>query len=89
MILGIWANKVSKNIVSTEKVKFSIAPEGALSFLQEKNKIQVVEKHGDFKYQKMIRDLSNPRKIKLTHDTVLPSFLNQSIEAIVNAMVNV
>jgi hypothetical protein len=36
--LGIWANKVSKNIVSTEKDKFSIAPEGALSFLQEKNK---------------------------------------------------
>ncbi len=60
-----------------------------LHFLKEENKNKVIETHGLDKYNKMIRDLSNPKKIKLTNETVIPTFISQAIEATVNSMVNV
>ncbi len=60
-----------------------------LHFLKAENKKKVVDEYGMMKYDKMIRDLSNPKKIKLTNETVLPSFISQAVEATVNATVNV
>ena len=60
-----------------------------LHFLKEENKTKVIETHGHDKYNKMIRDLNNPKKIKLTNETVLPTFISQAIEATVRAVVNV
>lgn len=59
-----------------------------LHFLKEDNKRKVVEEHGVDKYQKMIRDLSNPQKIELTNKTILPMFLGQAIEAVSRVTVN-
>lgn len=60
-----------------------------LHFLKEENKQKVIDGHGSDKYHKMIRDLSNPQKIKLTNETVLPTFLGQAIEAVTKVAVNV
>ncbi len=60
-----------------------------LHFLKDENKEKVVAEHGLDKYHKMIRDLSNPKKIKLTNEVILPTFIGQAIEAVVNNTVNV
>ena len=60
-----------------------------LHFLKEENKHKVIEKHGEDKYLKMIRDLSNPRKIQLTNETILPTFIGQAIEALSASTVDV
>lgn len=60
-----------------------------LHFLKEENREKVIAGHGADKYYKMIRDLSNPKKIKLTNETILPTFLGQAIEAVAKVTVNV
>jgi hypothetical protein len=49
-------------------------------FMQEERRKSIVEEHGVARYERMIRDLSNPMKIKKTFDTIIPAFLNHSIE---------
>ncbi|MCU0355661.1 MAG: GMP synthase [Cytophagales bacterium] len=39
----------------------------------------VIERHGEDKLRAMIRYLADPDKIALTHDTVIPSFLNLAL----------
>jgi len=51
--------------------------EGMLRYFQQKEKMDsVIDRHGLDKYHAMIRYLADPDKIALTHDTVLPTFLN-------------
>ncbi len=55
-------------------------PEGMLHhFLQPERKKQVVDAHGEPTYNRMIRDLADPRKIGLTHSTVIPRFIEGSL----------
>jgi len=54
--------------------------EGMLRYFQQEEKKRiVVEKHGLEKYHDMIRYLSDPEKIALTHDTLIPAFLRTGI----------
>ncbi|MCC7246556.1 MAG: GMP synthase [Saprospiraceae bacterium] len=56
-------------------------PDGLMThFMQEERRKSIVEEHGVARYERMIRDLSNPMKIKKTFDTIIPAFLNHSIE---------
>lgn len=58
-------------------------PEGMLThFMQPERHEAVVKEHGEARYQRMIRDLANPHKIRLTFDTVIPTFLSHSIRAL-------
>lgn len=55
-------------------------PEGMLHhFLQPERRKQVEDAHGHPTYNRMIRDLADPRKIGLTHDTVIPKFIETSL----------
>jgi len=51
-------------------------------FRMEEKWIGIVNEYGKEKYASMIKDLSDPRKIAFTNQTVLPNFLNISIEAL-------
>lgn len=63
-------------------------PEGMLAhFLQLERRNAVVNEHGEARYERMIRDLSNPLKIQLTFDTVVPNFLETAIVALNNSAV--
>jgi GMP synthase-like glutamine amidotransferase len=55
-------------------------PEGMLvHFQQSHRRDAVVEEYGEARYERMIRDLYNPLKIRHTFDTIIPTFLNQAI----------
>ncbi|MCB0707169.1 MAG: GMP synthase [Saprospiraceae bacterium] len=58
-------------------------PFGMLKHFQEESSfVQVINEHGKEKYANMIRDLSHPDKIELTHNTILPAFLHQAIRSL-------
>lgn len=58
--------------------------DGMLVWLkEEEKKQQIISEHGLEKYEQMFVDLSDPNKIEKTQNTVLPSFLNFAIEALI------
>jgi GMP synthase-like glutamine amidotransferase len=55
-------------------------PDGLLNYFMEKErKLSIVEEHSEARYDRMIRDLSNPDKIQRTFDTLIPGFLEHAI----------
>jgi len=51
-----------------------------LQYLQsEEKKHQVIENHGEAKWQSMVEQLNDPDKIMYTYAHVLPNFLNLAI----------
>lgn len=58
-------------------------PVGMLKRFREVDKSNhIVNQYGEEKYQRMIDDLHDPNKMGLTHDTVLPMFMSDSIKSI-------
>jgi len=56
-------------------------PEGMLAYFQQpERKKAIVDEHGEARYHHMIRDLKNPQKIQRTFDTIVPHFLEYSLE---------
>jgi len=53
-------------------------------FAHPDRKEQVIMEHHEDKYQQMLRDLSHPGKIKKTHDTIIPTFLENALEHLMN-----
>jgi homoserine O-succinyltransferase/O-acetyltransferase len=51
-------------------------------FLQEDKKTQIIEEHGIERYNSMIKDLSDPKKIEFTQKMVLPTFLKRAIASL-------
>lgn len=47
--------------------------------LNDEKKQQVIDEHGEAKYQEMIERLEDPDKILLTQTTMIPNFLDQAI----------
>ncbi|MCH2081979.1 MAG: GMP synthase [Saprospiraceae bacterium] len=55
-------------------------PDGMLKhFLDPERRKTVIEEHGEEKYLGMIEDLNDSSKIQLTHEIILPQFLNRAI----------
>ena len=48
-------------------------------FMQDERREAIIEEFGKQKYLTMLEDLDNPEKIPLTHEMVLPGFLNRSL----------
>lgn len=74
---------------SDEIVGTQFHPEGdALGMLEHfqvaERKAAIIKEHGEEKFQRMIQDLNHPGKIQKTHDEVIPGFLNQAIEGLIN-----
>lgn len=58
-------------------------PEGMrLYLLQEEKKQQVIEHHGEEKWQRMLDHLEDEDKIRLTHSHIIPNFLHQAAGAL-------
>lgn len=63
-------------------------PEGLLTyFMEDARRKSIVEEHGEARYDRMIRDLANPLKIRRTFETLIPAFLENAIEALEEALV--
>ena len=72
--------RISNEIVGTQ-FHPEADPESMLyHFKQEERKKQVVEKYGEERYHEMIEILKKPDTIQKTRSTVIPSFLNFSID---------
>lgn len=55
-------------------------PEGMLMHFQQSHRREsVVETYGEARYDRMIRDLYNPDKIRHTFDTIIPLFLKDAV----------
>ncbi|WP_207492586.1 type 1 glutamine amidotransferase [Aridibaculum aurantiacum] len=55
-------------------------PTGMSMYLNREDKMQtVIENYGREKWQNMIDNLNDPRKITLTYQNILPNFLNQAV----------
>ena len=67
--------------VSPELVGVQFHPEAdpmgmRWNFRKKKNRDKVIKAYGKKKYDRMMDHLEDPRRIKLTHDIILPSFLD-------------
>jgi len=58
-------------------------PEGMRSYLlQDEKKQQVIQAHGEQKWKSMLEQLEDEDKIRLTYSQVIPNFLNQAAESL-------
>ncbi len=76
---------------SNEIIGTQYHPEGDAQGMLEhfqvaERKEAIIAEHGEDKFQQMIRDLSHPGKIQKTHDEVIPGFLNQAIEGLIDQL---
>ena len=79
---AIMAIRFSKEIFGTQ-FHPEAYPDGMLEkFTDPEKKAAIIKEHGEGKYDQMIFDLENPDKILLTYQTILPSFLENAIQAL-------
>lgn len=84
---SISAIRITDEIVGTQ-FHPEADPESMLfHFKQDERKEFLVERYGEEKYNEMISWLEHPDKIKLTRNTVLPNFLNNSIDELSKVLV--
>lgn len=84
---AITAVRISDEIVGTQ-FHPEADPESMLyHFKQDERKKFIIDRYGEDKYWEMIKLLEHPDKIKLTRKTVLPAFLNNAIDQLINASV--
>lgn len=58
-------------------------PEGMLDhFLDPQRRREIIQKHSQEKYLRMIEHLEDPDKISLTHEIVLPMFIQRAIRTL-------
>lgn len=50
-------------------------------FLTDEKRNQIIENHGEEKYNEMVASLQDPDKIQFTESVIIPSFLRQAIQA--------
>ena len=77
---AIMAIRFSNEIFGTQFHPEADADGMLTHFNEPERKAQVVNNHGEERYNQMIADLSDESKINLTHKVILPTFLNNAIE---------
>lgn len=79
---AITAIRISDEIVGTQ-FHPEADPESMLfHFKQDERKDFIIKRYNEEKYNEMIEWLQHPEKIKLTRETVIPSFLNNAIQSL-------
>lgn len=79
---AIMAVRFSKELIGTQ-FHPEADPEGMKAyFLKEENRNKVIVNFGEEKYIEMMKHLDDPDKIRLTHSSILPGFIEQSIDAL-------
>lgn len=79
---AMTAIRLSSEIIGTQFHPEADPASMLYHFKQEERKQQVVDLFGSGKYEEMLGWLNDEDKIKLTHKTVLPGFLNRSVKVI-------
>jgi homoserine O-succinyltransferase len=63
-------------------------PAGLLAYFREEDRRNsIVEEHGAARYERMIHDLANPLKVERTFNTIIPNFIEHSIEQLLRVPV--
>lgn len=84
---AIAAVKISNQIVGTQ-FHPEADPESMLyHFNRPDEKKQIVDTYGEEKYNRMIEILQEPNAVKLTRKTVIPNFLNQTIDELSKVLI--
>jgi homoserine O-succinyltransferase/O-acetyltransferase len=79
---AIMAVRFSEEFVGTQ-FHPEADPEGMSVYLQDPlKKQQIYDAYGEQKYIDMVMHLQDPEKIKLTHQQILPAFLDSAIQAL-------
>ena len=86
---AIMAIRFSEEIFGTQFHPEADADGMLTHFNEPERKAQVVTNHGEERFNQMIADLSDDTKINLTHKVILPSFLNNAIENLMEIMIAV
>jgi GMP synthase-like glutamine amidotransferase len=80
---AITAIRISDEIVGTQ-FHPEADPESMLyHFQQDERKKFIIDRYNEERYFEMIKLLEHPDKIKLTRNTVLPTFLNNAIDQLI------
>ncbi len=81
---AITAIRISDEIVGTQ-FHPEADPESMLyHFQQDERKKFIIDRYNEERYFEMIKWLEHPDKIKLTRNTVLPTFLNNAIDQLIS-----
>ena len=78
---AVMAVRVSPEIVAVQFHPEADAEGMASHFAGPERRSQVVEDHGEAKYQEIVHRLENPDFIHRTHQTIIPGFLRTILEA--------
>lgn len=76
---AIMAVRFSDEFIGTQYHPEADAEGMKVHFLKEENREMVIQNFSREKYDHMIEQLDDPDKIALTHKTVLPNFIEQSL----------
>ncbi|MFZ1706012.1 MAG: GMP synthase [Saprospiraceae bacterium] len=79
---AIMAVRFSKEFVGTQFHPEADAQGMLIHFNKEEVRSQVIKNFGQTKYDDMMEHLNDPDKIELTHDTVLPNFIENALNTI-------
>jgi homoserine O-succinyltransferase len=84
---ALAAVRISNEIVGTQ-FHPEADPESMLyHFNRPDEKKQIVDTYGEEKYNRMIEILQEPNAVKLTRKTVIPNFLNQTIDELSKVLI--
>lgn len=86
---AIMAVRFSEEFIGTQFHPEADSDGMLLHFLDPERRRAIVEEHSEQKYLEMIDHLRDADKISLTHDVILPSFLNRAIRALCEVAVPV
>lgn len=81
---AVMAIRFNPYIVGTQFHPEADAEGMSMYLLQEEKKKNVIENHGQQKWESMIEHLNDPDKISLTNSQILPNFILQAIAQIQN-----
>lgn len=79
---AVMALKLSNEIYMTQFHPEADAEGMLRHFANPERRNKIISSHGDWKLEDMIRSLSDPLKIPLTHKEIIPSFLRSAINAL-------
>lgn len=79
---AIMAVRFSKEFIGTQFHPEADAEGMSRHFSKEEIRNQVIENFGQTKYNDMMEHLNDPDKIELTHQTILPAFIENALDSI-------
>lgn len=76
---AIMAIRFSNEFMGTQYHPEADAKGMKVHFMKAENREKVIKNFSEEKYESMLQQLDNPDKVELTHRTILPNFIEQSV----------